>query len=504
MANGLLYRLPDQCKCYMAFQPRGLLAMTSDQGGDNSASETGPAGLLKTGPACREATGTEVPRSESVHSESSDDWPTFRHDPMRSGCATTSVSSQLQVSWQQSVGDSLTAPVVAGGKLYCCRSGAHTVHALDAATGRELWSFVADGRVDSPPSVYNGLCHFGCADGWVYCLRASDGQLAWRYRVAPHQRTIVADGRLESAWPVHGSVLVRGRVVYATAGRCSLLDGGVYAYALDAETGRVLDRQRITEEQTDTLRTGRLPQGALSDILVSDGEAIYLRHRKLHFTMPRAISGEERFRDSRPHLMADGGLFDTHWFHRANWSLNGKITGRIIVFDESTAYVCDAYGPGSRGNNNFSYYVPRGGRRQGIVGDNEPSLWGAPADIRQGGYALFASGYTSKTQRPLSEAGQPNQWNLDEYPLCPWAMTVCGDTLFVAGFPDTIKADDPWATFEGRGGGRLHALSAKDGTILSEYDLDSPPVWNGMAAARKRLYLSTRGGQVLCFSGQEP
>ena len=28
-----------------------------------------------------------------------------------------------------------------------------------------------------------GLAVFGSADGWVYCLRAADGVLAWRRRV---------------------------------------------------------------------------------------------------------------------------------------------------------------------------------------------------------------------------------------------------------------------------------------------------------------------------------
>ena len=78
----------------------------------------------------------------------------------------------------------------------------------DAATGETAWTFSADGRIDSPPTYYRGRLLFGSRDGWVYCLRAADGALIWRFRAAPVDRRLVAFEQVESAWPVHGSVLV--------------------------------------------------------------------------------------------------------------------------------------------------------------------------------------------------------------------------------------------------------------------------------------------------------
>ena len=79
--------------------------------------------------------------------------------------------------------------------------------------------------VDSPPTIYPAdgqpLCLFGCRDGWVYCLRADDGELVWRFQAAPALRHIVSYGQLESAWPISGAVLVLDDKVYATAGRSS-------------------------------------------------------------------------------------------------------------------------------------------------------------------------------------------------------------------------------------------------------------------------------------------
>ena len=57
--------------------------------------------------------------------------------------------------------------------------------------GRKVWEYAAGGRIDSPPTIYQGLVLFGCRDGWVYCLRMSDGAVAWRFRAAPRDRLVV-------------------------------------------------------------------------------------------------------------------------------------------------------------------------------------------------------------------------------------------------------------------------------------------------------------------------
>lgn len=75
---------------------------------------------------------------------------------------------------------------------------AHTIHALAAADGRELWRFHAGGRVDSPPTLHAGMAVFSCADGHVYALRLADGELAWRFQVAPSRRKIISYGQLDS------------------------------------------------------------------------------------------------------------------------------------------------------------------------------------------------------------------------------------------------------------------------------------------------------------------
>jgi outer membrane protein assembly factor BamB len=55
---------------------------------------------------------------------------------------------------------------------------------------------------------------------------------------------------------------------------------------------------------------------------------------------------------------------------------------------------------------------------------------------------------------------------------------------------------DAW---QGNKGGLLVAFSADNGNTLAEYNLEYPPVFDGMAAANGRLYLSLKNGKVLCF-----
>ena len=117
--------------------------------------------------------------------------------------------------------------------------GPHTldrVIALDTATGEMRWSFTAGARVDSPPTVHGGRGLFGSRDGRVYCLRAEDGALVWRFRAAPEERLVVARGQLESAWPLHGSVLVNDGTLIVAAGRSSYLDGGIHEIPLPPPT----------------------------------------------------------------------------------------------------------------------------------------------------------------------------------------------------------------------------------------------------------------------------
>ncbi len=96
---------------------------------------------------------------------------------------------------------------------------------------------------------------------------------------------------------------------------------------------------------------------------------------------------------------------------------------------------------------------------------------------------------------------EPPVW-MQWLPVRIRAMVKAGDTLFVAGAPDVLDPQDPYAAFEARKGGRLVAVAAKDGEKLSETSLDCPPVFDGMIATGGRLFASLEDGTLLCLTGK--
>ena len=86
-------------------------------------------------------------------------------------------------------------------------------------------------------------------------------------------------------------------------------------------------------------------------------------------------------------------------------------------------------------------------------------------------------------------------------PIRAQAFALAAETLFIAGTPDAVDPDDPWAAFDGRLGGLLRAVATADGKTIAENRLEAPPVYDGLAAAQGRLFVSTTDGAVRCFAG---
>ena len=96
------------------------------------------------------------------------------------------------------------------------------------------------------------------------------------------------------------------------------------------------------------------------------------------------------------------------------------------------------------------------------------------------------------------KGGPKSTWDT-MLPVRVKAMAVCSKTLLLAGPPDTVLKDDPWAAFDGRGGGRLLVLCKQDGKALAEYKLDDPPVSDGLIATQDKVFISTVDGRIECW-----
>jgi len=458
--NGLLYAPPDACGCYVGTKVTGFAALASQQEPLDAVPEQ--TQLFSTTGSVAASTGS----AEGT----SDEWPAYRHDAKRSGYTESQVGANLKMKWQRTLGEGLTSLTAAAGKVFVASRDRHEVVALDSDAGTTAWTFTAAGRVDSPPAIYRGLALFGSRDGQAYCLNAADGSLAWRFRGSTNPRRIVASGQLESASPLHGSVLVQNDAVYLAAGRSSYLDGGIDLYRLDPATGKTLSKTKVYSPDPET---GKQPAqfapysmpGVRADILSGDGENVYLRD------MAFDRNGQTRA-EGNTHLFTLTDFLDDSWAHRSYWILGthcslstgcsrrdkNLISGRLLVFDDSTIY---GYG------------------RKSYHWSNQ---------LQDGPYVLFAQ-----------EQGQNrHKWD-KSLPIQVRAMILAGRVLFAAGFPlnqneipDASKPQD----------GLLLAVDASDGAILARYRLEAPPVFDGMAAVPGHLYMTLTNGSVVCMEAK--
>jgi outer membrane protein assembly factor BamB len=331
--NGMIYAPPHNCACYPEAKLFGFNALAAASPSRRVPGTVSDDGRLERGPAYgQDVSGNAGPA----------DWPTYRHDAGRTGATSVPVPTDLSPAWEATLGDDLSSLVIANGTLFIPTVDDHTVHALNAETGEERWSFTAGGRVDSPPTIYQGRALFGCADGYVYCLRADNGALMWRFRAAPQDRRLSAWEQVESVWPVSGSILVQDGAAYCVAGRSMFLDGGLRFFRLDPETGQKLTERVLDEKDPDTgknlqerVQILNMPV-ALPDVLSSDGKHVYMRSQVFDLEGNRQDLGPHSGRPAEQgsvqqgetaHLFCPTGFLDGSWFHRAYWVYGRSFAG---------------------------------------------------------------------------------------------------------------------------------------------------------------------------------
>ncbi len=440
-ANGMFYTAQNNCGCAPG-HVYGFLAV-GPSGEWPKAEDFGKPRAVEKGPAF----GAVEEISVGVA-----DWPLFLGNAPRSSSSAAQVPDGLKEAWKQQVASPgegllgttwrsrlespLSAPTAAYGMVFVAKTDAGQVVALDAATGKQAWRYSAGGRIDSPPTLHRGLAVFGCRDGYVYALRAKDGVLAWRTRVAPWERRMVAYGQLESVWPAVGTVLVHDGMLYANAGRTSESDGGIAVVALDPATGNPLWGGAVAPgplRQNDLLR-------------LADGKLLW------HHVPIDPKTGAADLKAPVPKGATQGGLMD------GTWTILGK----------------------RRAGNAFA----AGNVRADLLAWNDTLTVTPQAAMPQA---------AKKPATELDEKQPPAKgWN----PALPGgaqveALGLAANAAVYAGRIRGAAAD--------KARGFLLVVSSADGKKLAELALAAPPTFEGVAIAGERIFVSLQDGSLACF-----
>jgi hypothetical protein len=227
-------------------------------------------------------------------------------------------------------------------------------------------------------------------------------------------------------------------------------------------------------------------------------------------------------------LVSTTGLLEDSWAHRQNWRLGhperidsrrhpGRLAagrhaglapiGKLIVFNERFAYgvlnpytwlkqTRELHPPSHDGHlhQKYSRYeaedFPIGAR----IYAKQPKSSAAPA------------GKNRRKRKASAGSDADYAWVIDA-PLQPRAMVLADHLLFVAGWLDAVAVQEETgrpinAADPDPRPAVLRALRADDGKTIAEYKLDCEPVFDGMSAANRRLYVCLKDGTVQCLGNQ--
>lgn len=226
------------------------------------------------------------------------DWPMWRRDAARSARSAEELPDELRLRWVRQYPklkaayresrlqfDAGYEPVVLGKSMFIASSRTDSLTALHTETGEELWEYYAAGPIRLAPAAWQERVFFGSDDGFLYCVKANEGELLWKFQAVPSGRKVLGNGRMISLWPVRGGPVVHEGKIYFAAGVWPF--EGVFVYCLDALSGDVVWRNDESsyvygQHPPDAKAMGGVsPQGYLvvaeNELVVPCGQAVPAR-----------------------------------------------------------------------------------------------------------------------------------------------------------------------------------------------------------------------------------
>ncbi|MBN2023558.1 MAG: PQQ-binding-like beta-propeller repeat protein [Pirellulales bacterium] len=410
------------------------------------------------------------------------DWPTYRADAARTGYTEEPLPARLAAAWEYHAPhppesawphrDRLTydrayQPVIAGGRVFFGSSSDDAVRALDAASGRTLWSFLADAPVRLAPVAWRDRVFAVSDDGHLYCLNAEDGRLLWKLRGGPRDEMLLGNDRMISRWPARGGPVILDDTLYFAAGLWP--SEGIFLRAVDPESGKVLWSNDTSGsiEMNQPHPTARAVSGlSAQGHLVAAGDTLLVPTGR---AVPAALDrADGRFRYF--HLQANRALGGSEVV-----AFDGRFANRGPLFAMDTGKLVLDAGPGATQPGEMVVVHPR------WVVHNVPgkpgTLVGRPRDT----LVVPKETVDRKGKKQTIQVLAPPTWTtaLSIGPV--HGLIVAGDRIIAGGEGKICLVEV--AT------GKELGATAVPGTVYA------------LAAADGRLVASTDRGAIVCFDG---
>jgi outer membrane protein assembly factor BamB len=150
------------------------------------------------------------------------DWPMHRGGPQLQGRADMAAPEKPDLAWTFAAGKPIKGgAAIVGGRVFVGDDDG-MVHAVEFATGKEIWKFKTEASIEATPLVLHDVVYLGSSDGNLYALEAATGKLKWKYETgdkvlggANHAKNPNGDGE----WLLIGSYDTNLHCVDAATGK---------------------------------------------------------------------------------------------------------------------------------------------------------------------------------------------------------------------------------------------------------------------------------------------
>lgn len=402
------------------------------------------------------------------------DWPMWRHDARRSAATPEQLPDVLSLLWVNEFPPQAAAwpdqveqgylsfdvsykPVVLGKRMFVGSAVNDRLTALNTETGEELWRYYADAPIRFAPVAWKDKVAFAGDDGWLTCLNATDGSVAWRYRGGLDDRKILGNERLVSLWPIRGGPVLADGTIYFGASIWPFV--GTFLHAVDAETGKAV---WVNSGLTDFKPAFSL-QG--TGLLVRPG---------FHGCVPQGyLTAVENF------LAVPQGRNVSQLFDRT--------TGTLIFHE--------IYGMHEEHDPADQWFALTAARRvfSGPLGSRGINLQtGQMADGNQLGYGVTDEQavyrVTADAVSALNAATLEPIWqfrlSIPAKPTCPGSYIKAGRNLYLPGAAGEVLI--------------IKNVDSPNRSLVVGPKIPGNETWD-MLAADGKLFVVTRDGQIACF-----